>query len=84
MTKELKQKIDKIVRDYYMSSKASTLYRNLKGLAYNVAEEATKELEVRIEKMKVCDNCKFGQNRCYLKDGTGKACDKWEFGDRNE
>ena len=45
MTEELKQKIDKIVRDYYTSPKALALYRNLKGLVYDVAEEATKELE---------------------------------------
>jgi hypothetical protein len=50
MSKEnLKQKIDRIVRDYYTSSKALTLYRNLKGLAYDVAEEVTKELQIPCE-----------------------------------
>ena len=52
MTEKLKQKIDKIVRDYYTSSKALTLYQNLKELAYDITEETRKELQEKIEKMK--------------------------------
>ena len=51
MKESLKNKIDKIVRDYYTSSKALTLYQNLKEFAYDVANEVTKELREQIEEL---------------------------------
>ena len=49
MTEGLKNKIDKIVNDFYTSSKSVTLYRNLKEFAYDVANEVTKELREEIK-----------------------------------
>jgi hypothetical protein len=51
MKENLKNKIDNIVRDYYTSSKALTLYQNLKEFAYDVANEVTKELREQIEEL---------------------------------
>ena len=68
MTEELKQKIDKIVRDYYTSPKALALYRNLKGLAYDVAEEATKELEKENAELKTKVTALENANRAMVKE----------------
>ena len=51
MKERLKNKIDKIVNDYYTSSKALTLYQNLKEFAYDVANEVTKELREQTEEL---------------------------------
>ena len=51
MKESLKNKIDKIVNDYYTSSKALTLYQNLKEFAYDVANEVTKELREQAEEL---------------------------------
>lgn len=51
MKERLKNKIDKIVRDYYTSSKALTLYQNLKEFAYDIANEVTKELREQMEEL---------------------------------
>ena len=51
MKERLKNKIDKIVNDYYTSSKALTLYQNLKEFAYDVANEVTKELQEQIKEI---------------------------------